>query len=129
MRQIPSPRVSGEGKRPAEREREVRPRPGAYFLRLIGSSTRPDKAVDAIRAELAVEGALMHQVMQVGKSLAKSEAYLVTVESSAEQNPHQFDSGLRDLARGDHLVAARPVVRGKAVDPRVQPEKRQVMRG
>ena len=84
--------------------------------------------MDAVRVELAVEGALVHQVIQVSEGLAEGEAYLVAVEGSAEQDPHQFDGGFRDLARGDHLVAACPVMRGKALDPRVQSEKRQVVR-
>ena len=84
--------------------------------------------MDAVRTELAVEGGLVHQVIQVGEGLTEGEAHLVPVEGSPEQDPHQFDSGLRDLARDDHLVAPRSVVRGKAVDPSVQPEKREIVR-
>ena len=71
---------------------------------------------------------MVRQVIQVGEGLAEGEAYLVPVEGSPEQDPHQFDGGLWDLARGNHLVAARPVMRSKAVDSRVQSEKRQVVR-
>src|SRR5580692_11456314 len=84
--------------------------------------------MDAVRAELAVEGALVHQVIQVGEGLAEGETHLVPVEGSAEQDPYQFDGSFRDLARGDHLAAARPVVRGEALDPSVQPEKREIVR-
>ena len=60
--------------------------------------------------------------------LAERKAHLVPVEGAPEQDRHQLDRGLRDVAGGDHLVAARAVMRGKAVDPRVQPEERQVVR-
>ena len=40
--------------------------------------------MDAVRAELAVEGALVHQVIQVGESLAERETHLVPVEGAPE---------------------------------------------
>src|ERR1700739_1352481 len=85
--------------------------------------------MDTVRAELAVEGALVHEVIEMGESLAEGEAHLVPVEGAPEWDLDHFESGLRDAASGDHLIAARPVMRGEAIDPTVQPEEGEVVRG
>jgi len=88
-----------------------------------------NKAIDAIFPENPIERALMHQEIQVGKRLTEREPHLVSIEGSPEQNLDQFERGLRDMASGNHIITASPMVRGKAVDARVQAEKRKVVGG
>jgi hypothetical protein len=56
--------------------------PGSIPARLLFADA--DEAVDAVRAEVASESTLMHQVVQVGKSFPEGETHLVPVEGSPE---------------------------------------------
>jgi hypothetical protein len=84
--------------------------------------------VDAVSAELAVEGALVHQVIEMSERLTEGKAHLVPVEVAAEENLNHVEGSIRNAASGDHLAASRPVMCGKAIDPSVQPEEWEVVR-
>ena len=71
----------------------------------------------------------MHEEIQVGKRFAEREPHLVPIHSSPKQNLDQIETRPRHMAGGDHFVTASPMVCGESVDPRLKPEKREVVRG
>ena len=76
-----------------------------------------------------MKGAPVHQEIQMSERLSKSKPHLVPVEGAPEEDRNHVHRALRDLTSGNHLIAARPVMRGKALEPSVQPEEREVVRG
>src|SRR5260370_17610798 len=76
-----------------------------------------DEALDAVRAEVASEGALMHQVMQVSKGLAEGKTQLVAVEGPPKQDRQQLHRGLRQLAGDENFPATPPLIRLTSTDP------------
>jgi len=60
--------------------------PGSIPARLLFAGA--DEVVDAIRAEVAIEGTLMHQVVQVSKCFAEGKAQLMPVEGPSSQPTH-----------------------------------------
>ena len=57
--------------------------------------------------------------MQMGKRLAQRKGHLMPVEGPPEQDRQQLHGALGAFAGSDNLLAARPVMGGKSVDPLV----------